>query len=459
MFKNKKYSLSFKTWVFLVLFSIFILAFVWLFQIVFLKTYYESRKVSEVYNVSKNIMYEYNIKQDFHFLEDIALKHEMCIEVNLGEKTVYSTDIYNKGCIVAADLVGYKEKFINSNEEIQAYKIVNEKLDTNSIIYGINLKNNVYAFVSTSLVPLESTINILAEQFIYVTIFVLIISFIVAYFLSNKLSKPIIKLNYLAEYAYKAKEKVDFNLKSGIVEIDELGKTLEKNNKELIKTDELRRELMANVSHDLKTPLTMISAYAEMARDLNQNNQAKREENLNVIIEESKRLNLLVNDILDLSRVESKLDILDLTTFNINDLITKIINHYHYKEDFTFIFKNKKTYYVQADYKRIEQVLYNLINNAINYSKDDKTITINLKKVKNKLLVEVIDKGIGIKDEDIDLIWDKYYKSDKKYQRNTTGSGIGLSIVKNILINHHSEYGVETKLNQGSTFYFYLPLK
>ena len=140
---------------------------------------------------------------------------------------------------------------------------------------------------------------------------------------------------------------------------------------------------MANVSHDLKTPLTMIKAYAEMARDLNSDDKEKREQNLNIIIEETDRLNLLVNDILELSKVQAKIGPLKLETINLTFLINKIIKRYDIlkeTENYTFIFEEKEEILVNADSKRIEQVIYNLVNNAINYVGADKTIWISLLK-------------------------------------------------------------------------------
>ena len=112
-----------------------------------------------------------------------------------------------------------------------------------------------------------------------------------------------------------------------------------------------------------------------------------------------------------------------------------------------------------ADKQKINQVLYNLINNAINYTGKDKTITIKVKKEKDSYLVEIIDTGKGIKKEEIDLIWDKYYKNDKNHQRNVVGTGLGLSIVKTILENHHFKYGVKSEKNKGTAFYFYVKKK
>ena len=177
---------------------------------------------------------------------------------------------------------------------------------------------------------------------------------------------------------------------------------------------------------------------------------------MDTIIEEVDRLTILVNDILDLSKMQSNIDNTELIDFNIVDLINDIINRYSVYselEDYKFIFNHdQEVILIKADYKKMEQVIYNLINNAINYTGEDNTVIINVK-VDDVIRVEIIDSGKGIKEEDIPYIWDKYYKNSKKHKRNLIGTGLGLSIVKNILELHNYKYGVLSN-EEGTTFYF-----
>ena len=312
-------------------------------------------------------------------------------------------------------------------------------------------------FRSSSLEPIDSTIGILSSQLVYVTLGVLLFSFLVAYFISKKISKPIIQINDGAKEIANHNYDVKFDTLSNIIEIDELAKTLHEASTELSKTENLRRELLANVSHDLKTPLTMIKAYAEMARDLNNKNVRKRTDNLNIIIDETDRLNLLVNDILELSKVQANVEKLNIEQFNLLDLIQTILKHYEYlktSENYQFVLEYGSCDIVRADKKRIEQVMYNLINNAINYTGHDKKIIIRIIDVSEGIKIEVSDTGNGIDEKDLALIWDKYYKVDKSFKREVYGTGIGLSIVKNILINHNFKYGVDTIKGIGTTFWF-----
>ena len=214
---------------------------------------------------------------------------------------------------------------------------------------------------------------------------------------------------------------------------------------------------MANVSHDLKTPLTMIKAYAEMIRDISYKDHDKMNEHLGIIVDETDRLTVLVNDILDLSKMQSNADTLKLEKFNLAEEINSIVKRYQIikeAEKYTINVEMPDEIWIKADKKKLNQVIYNLVNNAINYTGDDKTVTIRVTKHKKYYLVEIIDTGKGIKSEEIPYIWDKYYKSDKKHQRNVVSTGLGLSIVKQILELHNYEYGVKSVLKKGSTFYF-----
>ena len=274
--------------------------------------------------------------------------------------------------------------------------------------------------------------------------------------LTWRIYQPITKITKKAKKLGTGDTDVSF-VDSGIKEIDELSEALSQAQEEMIKTDELRRDLMANVSHDLKTPLTMIKAYAEMIRDISYKDRDKMNEHLGIIVDETDRLTVLVNDILDLSRMQSNADTLNIEKFDLALDIKNIVNRYQIiKETEKYIINVEMpdSIMIKADKKKLNQVIYNLINNAINYTGDDKTVTVRVTKHKKYYLVEIIDTGKGIKESEIPYIWNKYYKNDKNHQRNVVSTGLGLSIVKEILELHGYEYGVKRKIKKGSTFYF-----
>lgn len=460
--KQNNRSLTSKIWFYLIIFSIVILLSLWLFQVIFLKSYYRWMKNRDINNIINTISQNYNDENFDDILDDLSFNNNVCIEIINGNYALYSSISQIRGCLIDKDVNDYqyvtkKINFLKSTDVIFKYELTNPRFHNQTLIYGKKLTSSLIVFVTSSLEPIDSTADILASQLIYVTIGVLLLSFLVAYFVSKKISEPIIKISKSAKEIANSNYDVKFDTSSNISEINQLAETLNETSVELSKTENLRRELLANVSHDLKTPLTMIKAYAEMARDLNNKNVKKRTDNLNTIIDETDRLNLLVNDILELSKVQANVENLNIEQFNLIDLIQSILKRYNYlkiTENYDFIFEYDTNAIVKADRNRIEQVIYNLINNAINHTGDDKKIVIKVTNVTEGIKVEISDTGKGIPKKDLDLIWDKYYKVDKSYKREANGTGLGLSIVKNILINHNFKYGVDTTINKGTTFWF-----
>ena len=439
------------------IFAVLILIFLWIFQIVFLNTYYKLEKTQSLI-ASMSVLvksYDTNYKETF---DSYSINNDICIEVVKEGEDSYSSFYYNKKCLSmnSTAFKNFKSDFISGKTTSKSAEIINPNFNNNTLVLAENLGNNTYIFISTSLVPLDSSVTILKSQFIVVAIIVLLIAIIISYFISRKLSNPIIKLNQAAKKIGKKEYDINLPLDDTPREIVELSETLNDAVRELESNDKLRTELMANVGHDLKTPLTMIKAYAYAIKDLNSDNKEKRETDLNIIIEEVDRLSLLVEDILELSKIEAGAYPMQMERFNISKMIKNILRRYDIleKEGYQFIFDCKKEAFVTGDVKRLEQVVYNLINNAVNYTGDDKKITIRQTNKKETVLIEVIDTGKGIDKKEIDLIWDKYYQINKNHKRNKFGTGLGLSIVKQILENHHCKYGVLSEKKKGTTFYF-----
>ena len=455
--KSKRSSLIYKIWLYLIVFSFSILLFLWLFQVIFLDSYYKWHKTKELVNTIKQVATNFDSNNYEQLLDNVSHDKGVCIELVYNQKLVYLSNNFNKGCLAnQQDNFNYKTDFQISDEKSARYIIKNPRFNNKTMILAVKINEQTNMFISASLEPLDSTVTILQSQLFYVTLLVIILSLIIAYFISKIISNPIIKINKKASLMATGNYNINFE-KNEIEEINELSQTLNYACQELNKTEDLRRELLSNVSHDLKTPLTMIKAYAELIKDVTYKDKEKMDKNLNTIIEETDRLNLLVNDILDLSIIESHSTKLYMEEFDLNDLIKTVINRYEIwvtKEGYKINYKENKNIKIKADKKRIEQVIYNLINNAINYTGDDKQVTVKLINKDDKIRVEITDTGKGIKEKDLKYIWDKYYKVDKTHSRVQIGTGIGLSIVKNILIEHNFNYGVISKINKGTTFYF-----
>lgn len=455
----KRNSLKNKILKYLLIFTFVILGGIWFLQILSLDIYYELSKKSEIKNIASKVKMAYAANDYSNILDNLAYREDVCIEIIEDKNISYFTDSVSRGCLIGSnELNSYKLSFMSSGNNSVTYRVINPRFKNKALIYGLKIDENTYAFISTSLEPISSTVSLLKRQLILTIGIVLLVAFLIAYTISKKISRPIEKITNISKKMSSGNYDVKFDTGTDINEIKELEITLNKMSEELSKTENLRREFLANVSHDLKTPLTLIKANAEMVRDLNYNNKEKRERSLNTVTSEVDRLNLLVEDILDLSKMQSNADDLDLEEFNISEVIRTIVERFNVlcERDGYSIECDLFDFNITADKKKIEQVIYNLITNAMNYTGDDRKVFIKMKNDDRKVRIEIIDTGAGINEEDLEHIWDKYYKADKKYKRVTYGTGLGLSIVKNILNLHNFEYGVESEKSKGTTFYFYV---
>ena len=311
--------------------------------------------------------------------------------------------------------------------------------------------------VESEITPVTSVVDTLRYQLIIMTVVIVILSVIMAVIVAKVISKPI------SDATEKAKElanqNYDLTFSGGKYrEITELNNTLSYAAQELKKVDDLQKELIANISHDLRTPLTMITGYAEIMRDIPGESTP---ENLQIIIDEGNRLNDLVTDLLDISRLRSGTADLKLVPFSLSNCIKSIFARYQKlveNDGLNIIFEHDCEVFVKGDELRMTQVLYNLVNNAVNYIGEDKTVIVRQTVKDDMVKIEVIDHGEGIPEEKLDYIWDRYYRVDKEHQRAVIGTGLGLSICKNILIAHDADFGVASKLGCGSNFYFSLPV-
>ena len=312
-----------------------------------------------------------------------------------------------------------------------------------------------YVFLFTSMLDVQDVILVLRNQLILVAIIVLIVSLFISFLLADRISRPIDDMSAVAERWANGDESVLFNGGS-YKEMHDLASALNKAKIEVNKSGKLQRDLMANVSHDLKTPLTMIKAYAEMIRDISGENKEKRDKHTQVIIDESDRLALLVNDILNLSKLQSQLEALESKKVCLSDLVETILLRFDdvvLKNGYVIERNIDSDVYVFVDEKKIEEVVYNLVGNAVNYTGEDKVVKVYLTQKENVATLEVIDSGSGIIEDKIGTIWEKYLRYSETHHRAVKGTGLGLSIVKAILEAHNLEYGVISKEGVGSNFY------
>ncbi|MBO5476827.1 MAG: HAMP domain-containing histidine kinase [Clostridia bacterium] len=380
--------------------------------------------------------------------------------------TSTGTNFYNQngyiaqmpGRNVSIDISDIAKDIMESSSKKVTYTLDIDRLKTQIYVYAKQISDTNYCYVIIMPIdPIDATSTVITSQLIYITVISLIISTIISLFMSRRISRPIMEMNESAKKLGKGDYNVIFE-KCGYDELDELADTLNSATTSLERTDEIRRELLANVSHDLKTPLTMIKAYSEMIRDLSGDNKQKREAHLKVIIDETDRLTRLVNDMMDLSKIESGIITLNKEKFNFSQVATSLIDtikmsNMDTPHEIKYTIPNDL--YVYADRTKIEQVLYNLVINAIKHSGEgNRKIDVKVTATQKRVKVEVKDDGVGISKEDLKHIWDRYYKASESFTRNVQGSGLGLSIVKNILLKHSSDFGVDSEVGKGTTFWF-----
>ena len=498
--KLNKLSLKWKLFIFILSFSVIVISVFCIFQMGLLDNFYRSNKLNRieklVYNITETIG---NTKFEDILNDSNNINSEILSMVNENEsRVIFSSRIItpegennviikSRGVAGSDALASYSDeefnRFIldvwklsnnyqrngkkffvvltNNHDERFALQVLDtDKTSTNALICGQFIRNNgsIYLLlVDSRLTPVTPAVEAFRNQLVFITCIIVVLTLISALIISKSISKPIVNMNESAKVLAQGNYNVEFN-GEGYKEISELNDTLNYAVDELKKTETLQRELLANVSHDLRTPLTLISGYAEMIRDIPSENTP---ENVQIIIDEANRLSILVNDLLSLSKISSRTEPLNLTVYDINKNIIDIVDRFSKlleAKNFEISYQGIGEVYVKADMRKIEQVIYNFINNAVNYSGVSRKIDVFAELNETEIKISIRDYGIGIKKEELEYIWDRYYRVDKGHQRSIQGSGLGLSIIKGILEYHGFKYGVESVENVGTTFYFIMPI-
>ncbi len=482
--KLEQISIKWKIFLYILIFAAVMIVLLWLFQIVFLNDFYRSIKQGEIKDAAQVIEQNIDNEDIDTLIERIAHRYDVCIRISdTNGEDIYTTDSM-PACVIhkmpsfefsilAQDTqenggsmlrILPQRKFSGKEYDVKGFKGNVPPPDsgmTESMIYtkmiGTSDGKAMLLALNSVITPVNSTVQTLRIQLLYITAILIACALIIALIIARKVSTPIIQINKAAKKLAKAQYDIRFN-GQGYREIAELAATLDYAAHELSKVDNLRKELIANISHDLRTPLTMITGYAEVIRDLPGENTP---ENVQIVIDEAQRLTTLVNDVMDLSKLQSGTQELKLTRFNLTQTVRDILTRYttlKKQEGYHISFEKDGDVIVEADETRIGQVIYNLINNAINYAGDEKNIVVRQIVEEGAVRLEVCDDGEGIAPDQLPYIWERYYKVDKTHKRAAVGTGLGLSIVKGVLDMHGAAYGVRSEEGQGSTFWFTLKL-
>ncbi len=491
--KNRRtLSVRAKLLIYFACFAAAMLLIIWVFQIRMLDYFYRQTKMDELSRVSGEIAASIGDEDINSKAIELALTYETCIRVFRADagylgREVISADIA-PACLLhhipSSDLNSMYQLALQNGGSWSEQKITTfhnvqseeseDKDGKPSIISSlrkgisaisvkiINISGTDYVIMlNTEFLPMTSTVRTLGTQFWWISAAVLASAAAMAVVFSDRISKPLVSMNREAKKLAVGEYDTNFR-EEGYLETKELASTLNYATKEIARSDTLQRELIANVSHDLRTPLTMISGYAEVMRDIPGENSP---ENLQIIIDEAGRLSELVTDMLDLSKLHAGTKTPEPSRFDLTETVRevmlryeKLMRHDGYKIGFT----EDGEAFVTADRTMMLQGVYNLINNAVNYTGEDKTVNvcqqICTRGGERRVRISVADTGKGIPRDQIPLIWDRYYKIDKVHRRAAVGTGLGLSIVKGILRMHNAAYGVESQEGKGSVFWFELPL-
>ncbi|KHE67676.1 two-component system histidine kinase PnpS [Halobacillus sp. BBL2006] len=231
---------------------------------------------------------------------------------------------------------------------------------------------------------------------------------------------------------------------------------------ELKQLEQMRKDFVANVSHELKTPITSIRGFSETLLDGAMKDEAMLEQFLSIILKESGRLQSLIQDLLELSKLEREDFYLNIENVEIqrllNDLLPIVQQHAEQKEVRLEAHVEGETL-IQGDSSRLKQVFMNLLTNAINYTGSDGEVSLTFTEKKEEVVISISDNGVGIPEEEISRIFERFYRVDKARSRNSGGTGLGLAIVKHIVEAHHGRVDVESVVNEGTTFHVKLPRK
>lgn len=461
----------------------------WLINNIFLDQYYVDKKKDALIESAKKLdkIYNGNINDMLLELNKTASIAGSNIEVmDKSGILIYKSahELNNEKYNINIPLLPQnRQRFVYNVKGYKKGKYIfqtqrEERLNIDFLTLITRLNNGDLLIIRAPLLSIKENVSI-ANEFIFITgIIIIILGSVWAFIFSKRFTRPILELNSVARNI----AKLDFTQKCSVKNQDEIGQLGESINylsteiNRLItelnfknqrleedidrerKIDEMRKEFISNVSHELRTPISLIQGYAEGLISNVTESQEDRAFYCNVIIDESEKMNKLVKDLLNLSQIESGQFQIEKTEFKINSLIEHVLNKYQT----IFKDKNVKLIYepelansilVFADAVRIEQVITNFINNAINHMDSKKIIKIKQEIVDDKVRIYVFNTGKHIPEDSLEKIWTSFYKVDKARTRAYGGYGLGLSIVRAIQDLHRNAFGVQN-IEDGVEFWF-----
>ncbi len=353
--------------------------------------------------------------------------------------------------------LAYRETFLAGRVGIRAKILIYLAILAGFIISTVWMLQGVLVYNGSRAMNIPPQLLSAVRTQFYLTVgAILLATGLVGFTMARSISEPIIETNESAKELSRSRYTRPPH-SGGYREIAELNDTLVRAAEDLGRVEDLQRELIANISHDLRTPLTMIEGYAEAMRDIP---EEVTPENMQIIIDETNRLSSMVNEVLDFSRLRTGNLELEEKPFNLTAQIREIVGRVGSMtgvDGYTVLFDPAEERTVTGDSGRISQVIYNLLGNALTYTGKDKTVRITQQDIGSRVRVMVSDSGEGIPADELPFIWDRYYRSRENHRRAVIGSGLGLNICRGILEKHGANYGARSEEGKGTTFWFELP--
>lgn len=481
--------LRWRIFIYLLGFAIVMVVLLWFFQIVYLDDFYEKIKKDQIEAAYNNIVQNIDSENLQNYIEQVAFHYNLCASIYLVKsdnglvfdiQEIVKVDILADCIIHHIDAIEINRLYREATAMPEGYMDIFSRVrfnvtrtDDGSLEGGILTKTEglskslVYArmaevtdswsymvLLNSSITPVAATVSTLRVQLVFISVILIAVALGLSFFIARRLSGPISKINEAA----KRLGRGDFsgNFAAGCYrEISELADTLNFASAELARTDMLQKELVANISHDIRTPLMMIAGYAEYMRDFPDEDHR---DSIEVIMEETGRLRDLVNDILDSSRMSAGINIINPRVFDFTDALTSFVRNYNHliePQGYQIELTAQEDVWLNADEHRLMQAIGNILNNALTHIGDDKRIKVRQTVYGRTMRLEISDQGCGIAAEDIPHIWERYYRTSAP-GKGSQSSGLGLAIVKGILDLHKAKYGVISAPGHGSTFWFEL---
>lgn len=378
---------------------------------------------------------------------------------------------------------GYGQDFKNKKleketENYRIYSLYDSRMKSKYIeLIGV-LEDGDIVLMRSNVESMEESMSVANKFLVYIGIISALVASLIMYFVSRRFTEPILalseiarqmaELNFDVKYRVQKQDEIgelgnSINVLSGrlehtISELKSANNALLKDNEEKTQIDEMRKEFLSNVTHELKTPIALIQGYAEGLKDNINENAEDREFYCDVIIDEAGKMNTMVKKLLTLNRLEAGAAPVELERFDLTELVCSVLNSTDIlakQKEVTVHFEQTEPLFVWADEYMIEEVLTNYISNAYHYVDGRRIIEVKMIPMDGRVRVAVFNTGEQIPEEDIPKLWDKFYKVDKARTREYGGTGIGLSIVKAIMESHHQAYGVKNHAS-GVEFWFEL---